>query len=277
MPVAVRCLRCGRAFERPPSVVALGFGKYCSNLCRYAAVRERPKPGRSYTECVCVGCGVRFMAPAWGARRTRFHTRACWYAFQRARTLATEAQRFWARVQKGEGCWLWQAATNNGGYGSFGRGQDRGGSVEAHRFSWELAHGAIPAGRYVLHHCDQRRCVNLGHLFLGTQSDNMADMLRKGRGGIGERAHHARLTWVQAREVRRRYALGGTTQYRLAAAYGVSPGAIGRLVRGETWKEDEFEEANRLLDAFERERGGPALLSPPPRFENSGGPDVRGR
>jgi hypothetical protein len=78
------------------------------------------------------------------------------------------------------GCILWVGAKNNRGYGSVRvNGVTRG----AHRLAWELAFGPIPSGVEVLHRCDNRPCVNTGHLFLGSQRDNIHDMIRKGRDG----------------------------------------------------------------------------------------------
>lgn len=86
------------------------------------------------------------------------------------------------------GCWLWQAATNKDGYGSFWSGayrfDDRAAGpimVLAHRWSFEHFVGLIPDGLNVLHHCDTPACVNPAHLFLGTQLDNVRDCAAKGR------------------------------------------------------------------------------------------------
>jgi hypothetical protein len=76
------------------------------------------------------------------------------------------------------GCFLWVGATSTSGYGNIGR---NGRTLRAHRVAWELEYGPIPQGLQVLHHCDTPACVNPARLFLGSASDNMLDMHRKGR------------------------------------------------------------------------------------------------
>ncbi|MBA3891994.1 MAG: HNH endonuclease [Gemmatimonadaceae bacterium] len=99
----------------------------------------------------------------------------------------TDAQRFWAKVQvppEGDdvSCWPWTAAVNAKGYGVFFFGSRLDGSrrtVLAHRFAWELVNGPLPDGIVLLHSCDTPACVR--HGIPGTQADNVADMIAKGR------------------------------------------------------------------------------------------------
>jgi hypothetical protein len=154
------------------------------------------------------------------------------------------ADRFWAKVNKTDGCWLWTAARQSKGYGVIGisPGYGKGYVERAHRVSWELHYGPIPTGMWVLHKCDVPACVRPDHLFLGTQTENMADAAAKGRVvGIatshperirrGERHHWAKLTNAQIADLRQLRA-EGWKQQALADRFGISDGAVSLILSG---------------------------------------------
>ena len=86
------------------------------------------------------------------------------------------SERFWKKVVRSEKCWEWIGSTGKPGYGHIIL---KGKYVDAHRISYMLFRGEIPKGLMVLHTCDNKKCVNPDHLFLGTQKDNMAQWARK--------------------------------------------------------------------------------------------------
>ena len=148
--------------------------------------------------------------------------------------------RFLTRVEITSTCWLWTGSLNRLGYG-----QCSGplyGSTKAHRASYLLFNGDIPDGLCVMHLCDVRNCVNPKHLVVGTQAENVADMIQKGRcrrvGKRGSASHFAKLTESEVREIRQKCA-GGNTQISLAVEYSVSPMTISRLIRRESWSHVE--------------------------------------
>ena len=151
------------------------------------------------------------------------------------------AERFWSKVDRSAGpygCWPWRASINTSGYGQIWC-VDRHRLV--HRMAWELTSGPIPAGSghhgtCVLHRCDNRRCVNPGHLFLGTNGDNVRDMHAKGRQARknGEHNGMAKLTEGRVRSMRMIRRLGATYQ-ELAGMFGVSRSTASRACLGITW------------------------------------------
>ena len=155
-----------------------------------------------------------------------------------------------AQARPEAGCWLWPYRHPNGYGAVYGGGRNAlPKTLLAHRVAWTLWNGEIPDGMNVLHRCDMPLCWRPDHLFLGTQADNVADCVAKGRRAdrtayrpikslAGENNPAAKLTQEQVVEIRRDYLPGRgspTNQPRLAERYGVSKRAIHFIVHGRHW------------------------------------------
>lgn len=144
----------------------------------------------------------------------------------------TGKERFWAKVQKSEDCWLWTGGIIAGtGYGAFHDGQ----RWSTHRYSWTIHYGHIPTGLAVLHKCDVRACVRPTHLWLGTKQDNSRDMASKNRhfvpGLKGEEHGESKLTNKAVLHIR----ASRETGVSLARQYGVSPSLISLVRKRKAW------------------------------------------
>lgn len=140
--------------------------------------------------------------------------------------------RFFSRVKKRKsGCWEWCGRLNVNGYGFITRDYKQ---VRAHRYSWEIHNGPIAGELCVLHKCDNPRCVNPEHLFLGTRRDNQHDMHSKGRNNqpCGERHFRARLTSAAVKEMRGL----PMSHAQLAHKYGVSRATVAAAMQRRTWR-----------------------------------------
>lgn len=138
----------------------------------------------------------------------------------------------WRSKKVLSGCIEWQGAKTNGGYGVM--------SVDAkpqrvHRLAWELGNGPIPDGMSVCHSCDNPPCLNVDHLFLGSQEDNAQDASAKGRIVHGEEHSNSKLNSAKVREIRRLASLGNSHS-KIASLFNVSQPHVSRIVRGEQWR-----------------------------------------
>lgn len=146
-------------------------------------------------------------------------------------------QRFWDKVQKSQGCWLWQAGTRGKtGYGAF---KYEGKTVDSHRVSYILAHGTIPDGMLVCHSCDVKLCVNPAHLFAGTYKDNWQDAVDKRIIKMIGTELSRKLTDGQVREVRKLYKRGvrGSGCESLAKIFPISHTSIRAIVSGKSYRD----------------------------------------
>lgn len=196
-------------------------------------------------QSTCERCGL----PCQRTTR-RFCSRRC-AALNAARQDAFET-RFWATVEKTNGCWPRGGYHDRDGYGQIKPSGSRS-PIGAHVASWIIHFGAVPDGMFVCHHCDNPPCVRPDHLFLGTAEDNTKDRLTKGRGPLGDRSgrrlyperwaerqargdSHGRrvLTESQALQIIALRKAGWLTK-ALATEFGVSRPTVSMLLRGKTW------------------------------------------
>lgn len=139
--------------------------------------------------CCVAGCGGSIYVASRGLCSRHYNRlRVTGTTHPGARPRAPFEERLWRQIDRrgADECWPWSAKSKIAGYGVIGRGGRSSSKVLAHRAVWELANGPIPEGpghhgMVVMHTCDNRLCCNPAHLVLGTQSENVRDMDRKGR------------------------------------------------------------------------------------------------
>ncbi len=159
-----------------------------------------------------------------------------------------DIERFWMKVNKTDGCWLWLASKDPFGYGCFQVSGQRYLS-RAHRVSYMLAYGDIPDGLLICHACDNPSCVRPDHLWAGTQKENIHDCMSKGRSPFplgcrrdpsrvarGERVYGAKITAETVQIIRHRHATETVTAAQIARDLGVGRAVVYNILQGKTWR-----------------------------------------
>ena len=143
------------------------------------------------------------------------------------------AERFWAKVTRPspEACWEWTAFVDRHGYGRFTYNGDM---VQTHRFSYQLAHqaqlsGPLPTDIEVCHRCDNPKCCNPAHLFLGTHQDNMTDMSTKKRART--LATSVKVTRSVKQAIRAAWDTEKVTKAELAERFGVHITTVTSIIQ----------------------------------------------
>jgi hypothetical protein len=129
---------------------------------------------------------------------------------------------------------LW-TGSKRGRYGHIRKGDKQRTILSTHRLSWEIHFGPIPDGMCVCHKCDNMKCVNPEHLFLGTNTENTADKVAKGRQATGERIN-SKLNPDDVRIIRGMWNAGGLTMEEIGRMFDVSDSCIDFVVNRRSWK-----------------------------------------
>ena len=202
----------------------------------------------------CENCGVDFER----MYVRRFCCKSCWHkwngknlaSFNETRfqwKTATDEQRierikkrFEEKVVKKDGCWDWNGYFDKDGYTLLHSGANHKGFKErrGHRISWLIHYGNVPEGKKVCHKCDNPRCTNPEHLFLGTTLENNQDKTKKGRGNIGSKHGNSKLNEYQVMEIKKLINMG-VCSTRIMSDYGISRMTVSSIRLNKTWKHVE--------------------------------------
>lgn len=206
-------------------------------------------PTHSIPNATCQQCGTSFHAKSHPSRsatgRGKFCSKQCYYDSKKR----FEADA-WNHVDKSGGpdaCWEWKGTMTVYGYGQF---KCQSGIWRAHRLTYTLTNGPIPPELVVRHKCDNRRCCNPNHLELGTHDENMRDAVTRNRMASGDRSFarnnphrlrrgdthpNAKLTSVQATEIRRLRDETNMSLKAIADQFGVCSSTIANIIAGKIW------------------------------------------
>lgn len=144
-----------------------------------------------------------------------------------------ERLEYYRQIDPETGCWIWTGSVVGGRYGQTTMGDGK--PMKAHRVSYLTYVGEIPDGMMVCHKCDNPRCINPEHLFLGSALDNQRDSVVKGRNARGSRQGNSKLTESDVASIRLMIE-DGKSDAEISAAYHVVPANIWHIRTGRAWK-----------------------------------------
>lgn len=156
------------------------------------------------------------------------------------KTRASNEARFWSRVDKNGPkcrnlgrCWQWTGCLNRNGYGLFNLKAKK--QTPAHRVAYEMVKGSIPEGLFILHKCDNPKCVRPSHLYAGTQQDNVQDAVNRRRFPSANRSPHAKLNFEKAAQIRIMYKSKSHTLEQIGKMFGICGSHALAVGRGDYW------------------------------------------
>lgn len=221
---------CG-CFHKPPEDLS---GKNFYNLT--VLKMDFIKKSKAYFFCKCI-CGK--IKTICGESLKRGSTRSC--GCIKKHSYEKSVEKLMSKIHKTDSeCWEWQGKLKPNGYGNCGTGFP---NQNAHRSAYELFKGEIPEGLWVLHTCDNKKCCNPDHLYLGTVKDNVRDAIKRGqwptgpnkkKGNPGERNCKAKLDNDKVNFIRY-LCENGFKRKEMASFFYVHPSTIERIVRGVAW------------------------------------------
>lgn len=178
------------------------------------------------TKCRCkCDCGNEIITLRMSLKKGDTRSCGCLRFGRKIPKRKPDLQRFLEKIDKTDSCWNWKGYINKLGYGHFWLN----GQETAHRSSWILHNGNIPENMCVCHKCDNPKCVNPDHLFVGSYKDNTQDMIKKGRKGIDP---NIIITKEKAKEVVELYRKG-MKQRDIAKLYGINQANIWKHIHKE--------------------------------------------
>lgn len=213
------------------------IGKKCGMLTIIKDTGKRtPTRGRIYL-CKCE-CG-NMKEVRWSLLRRENKPRSCGCS----RKIKAK-KMFLSHIEESENCWNWTGTLNTGGYGKFK-------GINASKVMWEYTFGKVIDGLQVLHTCDNRKCVNPKHLFLGTIAENMKDKVQKNRQAKGSKIGASILTEEKVLEIRKKR-LENTTYKELSEIFNISFYLVRSICKNRQWKHVPLgEECSKYISPFD--------------------------